>query len=140
MHEAEIDTHANNLVRVKQFFSGPNVWPDQCDFAIEVFVNLLKPIRSLNQLLDTAATPGSGIPMNRYSLLVQSHYLEQGIRDILSRLKIYKGLCQSGAKNEHPEFQALLADLEDLWRSYRHLSETVDRLIAQAQPRAAYIS
>ncbi len=140
LHEVEINEHANNLVRIKQFFNGNELWPDQCEFAISIFAKALKPIQSLNKLLDATPSFPSDLAVNRYSLLVQSHYIEKTIIDIVKRLEAYKGLCKSGLKHNNQRYIEIVDDLENLWKSYEHLTYAVDSVIANSPLKTSYIS
>lgn len=139
MQEIETEEHINNLVRVRQFFTGSELWPDQCEYAIRVFSGFIKPIQRLNQLLHSNGPSSEKYP-NRYSLLVQSHYLEQVLIDLLSRLEMSRGLFRSGLKQDFREYKEIREELDDLFRSYRSLTELVDGIITNTTSRTTYLS
>lgn len=139
IQEIQIDEHVNNLDRVRQFFTDNELWPDQCEYAIRVFSGFLKPIQHLNQLLHSSG-PSSDNYLNRYTLLAQSHYLEQVLNNLLSRLEISRSHFRSDAKLDIQDHLEMREELDDLFRSYKSLTEIVDGIISHTPSRTTYVS
>ena len=131
-YEYELHKNEKNLMLVKKFFDREELWPDQCEYAVQVLVNIGVPVRNLNRLLDIFLSFSRVTEVNRYAILVKVHYLDKEISELESQISRYREICQSKEKNRSGEYNKIVAKLEKTWEGYLSLRTTLEKLITQS--------
>lgn len=129
-YAVELNAFREDFARIQGFFRQGEVWPDQCEYALQFYKMLEKPIRGLNQMIE--ANPGfSGqVLFNRYDVLGKSCNVESTILEIISRLEAYTEICRDDSEERDREHSEITDDIEHLSDEYVSLIDMLEQIFS----------
>ncbi len=118
----QIQQYLHTITEVKEalqdicdlFRQSDNIWPDQCEYAIDLMQTINDPIRDFCQLLNNPARlPGDVVPL-RYPLLITSHNMSELVDSLIHHITQFCVVCQTPSKRTTVEKQMIESNLEEL--------------------------
>jgi hypothetical protein len=105
-------------------FRAPRVWPDQCQEAIDLFIDLQNASANLSDLLTDVSVLPEGVRFQRYPLLLSTGQVNAECREIVSFLVELPSLNlnSSRGKKRYDEVRYLLRSIQS------NLNELIDTL------------
>lgn len=130
-HRVELSSQLNEITHVQFLLEGTEIWPDQCDYAIQALNIMRRPVKNLFKLLTSLPSLPPEIKINRYPMIVESQLVDKQIGDLISLLDIYRSLTYPSKKQTIKEQNDINNKIGQIGERCITLVQTLDSIINQ---------
>jgi hypothetical protein len=96
------------------FRKADNIWPDQCEYAIDLMQIISESVQKFCQLLNTSTRiPDVVVPL-RYPLLITLHNMSELVISLIRHVSQFRTVSQTSSKRITMQRQAIESSLEEL--------------------------
>lgn len=119
-------TEAQDSVQsaVELFSEEENIWPDQCDYAIDSIQTIVEPVQDFCTLLDKATElPLPVVPL-RSQLLMNLYSIKDQVQKLTLMLHTFRSTCQDSTKSVVKQRHDIYYKLESLLQEGQEISNS----------------
>jgi hypothetical protein len=113
------------------FRDGDDIWPDQCEYAINQLQLVYDPVQEFCQLLNTSTRlPPVVVPL-RYPLVITLHNMNELVNSLIRLLTQFCAVCQPPSKHTTMQRQSIECGLEELMQKSEDAKHRTQALFDQ---------
>ena len=142
-HLNDLNIARNSLSYVSKLFKGGReIWPDQCERALDLMRTVNEPVGNTCQLLDSPSQLPEAIIPFRYPLAVALCHLDERIDNLMQLIALFRATCRQPSvevvnqrEEIHHQFEPLMQSYDD---AVHELDALLDRVYFHERKRESY--